>query len=86
VRASIGKAIGAEHVVDGRPWMASEDYAYFAQQAPSVYFFVGSTPVGQDAAHAPSNHSPRFFLDESALQIGMHSMLQASLDFLNAKS
>jgi amidohydrolase len=86
VRASIAKAIGAEHVVDGRPWMASEDYAYFAQQAPSVYFFVGSTPVGQDALHAPSNHSPKFFLDESALRIGMQSMLQASLDFLDAKS
>ena len=86
VKASIGKTIGAEHVIEGRPWMASEDFAYFAQQVPSVYFFVGSTPVGQDAVHAPSNHSPKFLLDEAALQVGMRSMLQASLDFLGAKS
>jgi len=83
VRASIGKAIGSEHAIEAKPWMASEDFAYFAQTVPSVYFFVGATPKGQDASKAPSNHSPKFFLDEGALTIGMESMLQASLDYLN---
>ncbi len=82
VKTSVGKAIGVEHVIDGKPWMASEDFALFAKQAPGVYFFVGSTPVGQDAVHAPSNHSPQFFLDESALSIGTHAMLQSALDYL----
>jgi amidohydrolase len=83
VRTSIGSAIGATHVIEAKPWMASEDFAYFAQQVPSVYFFVGATPRGQDATKAPANHSPKFFLDEGALQIGMEAMLQASLDYLN---
>ena len=83
VRASIGKAIGSAHAIEAKPWMASEDFAYFAQTVPSVYFFVGATPKGQDASTAPSNHSPKFFLDEGALTIGMESMLQASLDYLN---
>jgi len=83
VRASIGKAIGSDHAIEAKPWMASEDFAYFAQAVPSVYFFVGATPKGQDASKAPSNHSPKFFLDEGALTIGMESMLQASLDYLN---
>ena len=85
VKVSIAQAIGTEHTIDPKVWMASEDFAWFAKEAPSVYFFVGATPVGQDAAHAPSNHSPKFFLDEAALQVGMRSMLQASLDFLGAK-
>jgi amidohydrolase len=86
VRASIGKAIGTEHVIEGKPWMASEDFAYFAKEVPSVYFFVGSTPVGQDALKAPANHSPKFFMDEGALKIGMESMLQATLDYLNGSA
>ena len=53
---------------------------------PSVYFFVGSTPVGQDASKAPANHSPKFFMDEGALKIGMESMLQAPLDYLNGSA
>ncbi|MBS0212804.1 MAG: amidohydrolase [Proteobacteria bacterium] len=84
VQASIGKAIGAGHVVEPPVWMASEDFAWYEKDAPVVYFFVGATPVGQDAAHAPSNHSPKFFLDEAALHVGMQSMLQASLDYLEA--
>jgi len=85
VKASIAKVVGADHVIEAKPWMASEDFAWFAKEAPSVYFFVGATPVGQNATTAPSNHSPKFFLDEAALQVGAGSMLQASLDFLGAK-
>lgn len=84
VLESIGKAIGADHVIEAKPWMASEDFAYFAKAVPSVYFWVGSTPAGQDALKAPANHSPKFFMDEGALKVGMASMLQATLDFLNA--
>ena len=83
VRDSIRKAVGSEHVIEARPWMASEDFAYFADAVPGVYFFVGATPLGQDASKAPANHSPKFFLDEGALKIGMESMLQASLDYLD---
>ena len=85
VKASIARAIGSGNVIDAKVWMASEDFAWFAKEAPGVYFFVGATPVGHDAALAPSNHSPKFFLDEAALQVGMRSMLQASIDFLGAK-
>jgi len=82
VRASLAKAIGGEQVLEAPPAMPSEDFAYFARAVPSVYFFVGATPAGQDPAKAPANHSPRFFVDEDALRVGMLSMLQATLDYL----
>ena len=86
VRASIEKAIGKTHVIEADRWMASEDFPQLAMaiSVPSVYFFVGATPVGVDAATAPTNHSPKFFLDEGALKVGTESMLQVTLDFLNA--
>lgn len=84
VRASLVQVNGAAQVLEARPWMASEDFALFAQAVPSVYFFVGVTPKGQDAAKAPANHSPKFFVDEDSLRVGMQSMLQASLDYLSA--
>jgi amidohydrolase len=84
VRASLEKALGKDKVLEGQRWMASEDFPYYAlgSGAPSVYFFVGATPPGTDPASAPSNHSPKFFLDEGSLAIGTEAMLQASLDFL----
>lgn len=85
VRASLVTALGKDHVSEANRWTASEDFPYFGMgaQAPSVYFFVGATPLDQDPASAPSNHSPRFFLDEGALQVGTAAMLQAALDFMH---
>jgi len=86
VRASLETALGKDHVQEAQRWTASEDFPHFGRaiHAPSVYFFVGATPAGTDPATAPSNHSPRFFLDEGALAIGSEGMLQAALDYLRA--
>ena len=84
VRASLETALGKDHVIESPRWTASEDFPYFplGAKAPSVYFFIGATPQGVDAATAPSNHSPKFFLDEGALKVGSEAMLQAALDYL----
>ena len=84
VRSSLVKAVGHAHVVEAPPAMPSEDFAYLAKEVPGVYFFVGATPAGQDAAKAAANHSPRFFMDEGAMKVGMTLMLQATLDYLQA--
>ncbi len=46
--------------------MVAEDFAYFQQQVPGMFYFIGITPKDQDMSKAASNHSPRFFIDESA--------------------
>jgi amidohydrolase len=88
VRASLETAVGKDHVIEPQRWTASEDFPQLAMSisVPSVYFFVGATPAGTDPASAPTNHSPKFFLDEGALDIGTRSMLQASLDFLGYRN
>ena len=84
VRASLEQALGKDNVIEAKRWTASEDFPHLAiaAGAPSAYFFFGGTPKGQDPESAPSNHSPRFFVDEGALKTGTEAMLQASLDYL----
>ena len=62
--------------------MGAEDFSFYAREVPGFFFFVGATPPGQDATAAPSNHSPEFFIDERALQVGTRAMLQVALDYL----
>jgi hypothetical protein len=50
-----------------------------------MFFFVGSTGNGIDPATAPSNHSPKFLLDESSLDVGFRALMQTTLDYLHAK-
>ena len=86
VLPSLEKAAGAGKVVEIPYVTGAEDYAYFALDVPSVYFFVGSTPAGQDPATAPSNHSPLYFVDESALEVGLRATLNVALDYLQRPS
>ena len=83
---SLQRAAGAEHVREIPYITAAEDFGAFAQAVPSLYFFVGTTPAGQDLATVSSNHSPRFYMDEQALDIGLRAMLAVALDYLTGKA
>ncbi len=84
VRASFEKVLGKDHVETAQRWMASDDFPHYTAttKVPSVFFFVGATAAGIDPASAPTNHSPKFLLDEGSLTVGTQAMLQAALDFL----
>ena len=66
----------------------AEDFAYYQQEVPGVFFFIGCTPRDQDCKAAPSNHSPRFYVDEDGLKVGVKSLAALALDWLtmNAKN
>jgi amidohydrolase len=79
---ALERAAGPGNVIEIPYVTGAEDFAFFGQRVPSLYFFVGITPVGQDAARAPSNHSPKFFIDESGLELALRAMLGVTVDYL----
>ena len=82
VKVSTGPG-GGGTVVEVPLYTIAEDFSQFANVVPGFYFFVGTTPSGTDPADAPINHSPLYAPDESALDVGLRAMLQATLDFLH---
>ncbi|WP_417471983.1 M20 family metallopeptidase [Luteimonas mephitis] len=81
---SLQAVVGAGNVYEPPLQMGAEDFSFYAKEVPSMFFFVGSTAKGIDPATAPSNHSPKFVLDESSLDIGLRAMLQVTLDYLDS--
>jgi len=84
MKPSLAAAVGTDNVIEPPLQMGAEDYAYFAREVPSMYFFVGATAKGVDPATAPSNHSPKFMLDEQSLDVGLRALLQVTLDYLHS--
>jgi len=82
VLPSLQAAVGADNVVEMPLVTVAEDFSQFANVVPGAYFFVGTTPQGQDPATMPINHSPHYAPDEAALTVGVRAMLQATLDLL----
>ena len=52
-------------------------------KVPALFVSLGVTPAG-DQAIAASNHSPRFFVDESALPLGARVLANLAADWLLA--
>ena len=65
--------------------MVAEDFSYFQEKVPGMFYFVGVTPKDQDMAAAAPNHSPRFHIDESGLLPGARSIAALALDFLTGR-
>lgn len=80
VREAAKAVVGPENVASGERTMGSEDAAYFMEEVPGCYFFVGSanSERGLDAPH----HSPRFDFDEDALPVGVAVMTEAIRHYL----
>jgi amidohydrolase len=58
--------LGADRYLPAaRAVMGGEDFAYYAEQVPACFFFVGLVPAGQDVA--PPLHSDRFDFNDDAL-------------------
>ena len=76
---------GKDNVLEVPKLTASEDFSFYAQEIPSLFFFLGGTPVGQDVSKAPYNHSPYFYVDESSFKVGTKALSQLAIDYLAMK-
>lgn len=76
-----------ERAADGRVSRAplvgdSEDFSFFAETTPDLFVFLGITPRDHDPAKAAPDHSPSFFVDQSALIVGTRTMASLAVNFL----
>ncbi|MDH4260264.1 MAG: amidohydrolase [Gammaproteobacteria bacterium] len=82
VAASLEAAFGGDAVKALDTQTVAEDFSYYSREAPSVYYWVGITPPGQNLRTAPDNHSDKFFVDESGIAVGLKSLLHVAVDYL----
>lgn len=70
-------------IVRCEPQPPSEDFAYYAQERPSVFFYVGAMPAD---GHAYPHHHPKFDINEDALLIASKAMGACVLDYLKGEN
>ena len=80
------RVIGDAHVNLTVKTCGAEDFSFFQQKVPGLFFNIGCTPSNQDCKYAPSNHSPRFYVDESGLKVGVKALTTLALDWLDSRA
>ncbi|MBU1346041.1 MAG: amidohydrolase [Alphaproteobacteria bacterium] len=64
------------------PTTVAEDFSYFQNEVPGVFYHLGATPDGVDPATAAPNHSPQFDVNEDVLALGVRTHALSALRFL----
>ena len=77
------RLLGKDKVVDWKPQMIAEDFAFLARKAPGFYFFLGVRGPGQPATPL---HNPGFNPDEKAIPLGMRVLSHLLIDALEGQS
>ncbi len=65
------------------PTLGAEDFSFYQQKVPGLFFWLGTRPANQTAEQAASNHSPLFYVDESGLELGVRALAHVAVDYLS---
>jgi amidohydrolase len=79
---TLERVAGTERVVVVPADTVAEDFAFYQQRVPGLFFWLGARDPGVDLAQAIPNHSPQFTIDERALPLGVRALAHLAVDFL----
>ena len=85
VLPSLRKIVGEDMVYRSDRSTGAEDFSFFSQEVPGFYFFLGVNKSNADPLNTPGNHSPYFLIDDSALPVGVKSLVYLTVEFLEGE-
>ena len=79
---SLEAATGAGHLQVMDATTGAEDFSFFANKVPSVYWFTGGKPLDTPPGYAAPHHTPDFFVDEDGMITGVKALCFVTADYL----
>lgn len=73
---------GKENVSITAAATGAEDYAFYQQKIPGLFFFLGGAPKGKSERETAPHHTPDFYIDEAGFVLGMKSMASLVVDYM----
>jgi amidohydrolase len=80
------KVAGEKNVHEMTLVTGSEDFSFFADKVPSIFFYLGGMKKGQDSTTAFPHHTADFVIDESGFRLGVETFCNMVFDYLNEES
>lgn len=79
---TIKRVAGEANVQTQKAVTGAEDFSYFQREAPGFFFFLGGMTPGTTESYP--HHTPDFLIDDSGLLLGVRTLTEMSLDYLNS--
>ncbi|THV58296.1 amidohydrolase [Flagellimonas alvinocaridis] len=78
---TLEKVAGKDNVTIHKAITGAEDFSYFQEKVPGMFFLLGGMAPGTTESFP--HHTPDFKIDDSGLLLGVRTMTQLTLDYLN---
>ncbi len=78
---TIEKLAGKENVKLIPPQTGAEDFSFFQEKVPGLFYFLGGMPKGKNVKDAAPHHTPDFYIDESGFGLGVKSLAHLTVDY-----
>ncbi len=75
------RVAGATNVQTQNAVTGAEDFSYYQKEVPGFFFFLGGMAPGTTESFP--HHTPDFQIDDSGLLLGVKTLTEMSLDYLN---
>lgn len=85
ISPAFDKAAGKENVEQVTWVTGAEDFSYFHQTIPGVYFYLGGRPASTPIDKAPSHHTPDFYVDDAHLDVGVKAFVNIVFEYAKKK-
>lgn len=82
---SLQRAAGKENVIPTPAVTMAEDFSFFQQKVPGVFFFLGAYPTDVKLEKQPVHHTADFMIDEKSFVIGVKALLALTTDYMYMK-
>ncbi|MFV8346539.1 amidohydrolase [Flavobacterium sp. ZB4P13] len=73
---------GKNNVVLTPAATGAEDFSYYQDKVPGLFFFLGGMPKGKNPSETASHHTSDFYIDESGFVLGMKAMSDLTIDYM----
>ena len=60
----------------------AEDFSFFQEKVPGLYFYIGGTPKHTDPKTVADHHTPDFYVDSASIPVGIRSLTNLTLDYI----
>jgi amidohydrolase len=77
---SLLKVAGAENVSESQWTTAAEDFSFYGEKAPTLFFSLGGMASGGASDQVGGHHTPDFYLDESGFINGVKAFCYLVFD------
>jgi amidohydrolase len=78
---SMQKSAGVENVLLVPAITGSEDFSFFAQKVPGLYFRLGGAAKGKDMNAVGPHHTPEFIIEDDSFKLGVITLSNLVFDY-----